>query len=277
MDPITHTLAGATMARAGLDRRTPLAAATLMLGANAPDIDILAMFAGEYAAIAFRRGWTHGPLAWPLLVLGLVGIMLAWDRWVRRRRDPAAAPADARALALLAAIGVLSHPALDWLNTYGIRLLMPVGREWYYGDAVFIVDPYVWLVLGAGLLFPRRTARRVRIAGSVVMAYVLLLIGASVAGEGMARRAATAAGLEVRAVMYQPRPADPLSGDLIIASPDAYHLGRLRWLGAERVRLDGGVIARGDWEAPEVLAARDTGHASGFGAGALPVPPPPNV
>ena len=36
------------MARAGLDERTPLAAATLMLAANAPDIDIFIMFAGQY-------------------------------------------------------------------------------------------------------------------------------------------------------------------------------------------------------------------------------------
>ena len=63
MDPITHTLAGAVMARAGLDERTPLAAATLMLAANAPDIDIFIMVAGPYDGLAFRRGWTHGPSA----------------------------------------------------------------------------------------------------------------------------------------------------------------------------------------------------------------------
>ena len=49
MDPITHTMAGAVMARAGLDRggTLPLAATTLVLAANAPDIDIFVMFLGE--------------------------------------------------------------------------------------------------------------------------------------------------------------------------------------------------------------------------------------
>jgi inner membrane protein len=257
MDPITHTLAGATLARAGLDRRTPLAAATLMLGANAPDIDIVMMLVGEYAAIAFRRGWTHGPLAWPLLVVALTGMMLAWDRWVRRRRSPGAVPADPAVLLLLATIGVLSHPALDWLNTYGIRLLMPLSPEWFYGDAVFIIDPYVWLVLGGALTLPRRTVRRVQLAGMAVVAYVIALIGASLHGERLAQRVAEARGLGVREVMYQPRPADPFSGDLVVVTDDAYHRGRLRWLAAERVRLDDDAIPRGDWRAPAVLAALD--------------------
>jgi inner membrane protein len=257
MDPITHTLAGATLARAGLDRRTPLAAATLMLGANAPDIDIFTMFVGEYAALAFRRGWTHGPLAWPLLVVALTGMMLAWDQLVRRRRSPDAIPADPATLLLLTTIGVLSHPALDWLNTYGIRLLMPLSPTWFYGDAVFIIDPYVWLVLGGALLLPRRTVRRVQLAGIAVVAYVMVLVGASLLGERMAQRVAEARGLEVRDVMYQPRPADPFSGDLIVVTDDAYHRGRLRWLSAARVRLDDDPIPRGDWSAPAVVAARD--------------------
>ena len=34
MDPVAHTLTGAALARAGLDRRTPLALPTLLIGAN---------------------------------------------------------------------------------------------------------------------------------------------------------------------------------------------------------------------------------------------------
>jgi inner membrane protein len=49
---------------------------------------------------------------------------------------------------------VLSHPTLDWLNNYGMRWLMPFDGRWFYGDALFIIDPWVWLVLG-GVLFLR--------------------------------------------------------------------------------------------------------------------------
>ena len=34
MDPLAHTLAGASLAQAGLKRLTPLATATLVIGAN---------------------------------------------------------------------------------------------------------------------------------------------------------------------------------------------------------------------------------------------------
>ena len=43
MDPVCHSLAGLAMGQAGLRRRTPLALPTLVLGANAPDIDVVTM------------------------------------------------------------------------------------------------------------------------------------------------------------------------------------------------------------------------------------------
>lgn len=152
MDPVTHSLTGAALSGAGLRRSAPLATATLVIAANAPDIDILSYMDGEYAALAFRRGWTHGPLGWILLPVLVTAVMLAVDR-IRRGRAPGAAPARPRTLLGLAALGVATHPLLDFLNIYGIRLLMPVSERWYYGDILFIVDPWVWLMLGgAGLL-----------------------------------------------------------------------------------------------------------------------------
>ncbi len=151
MDPVTHTFTGAALARAGLDRKTALAAPTLVLAANAPDVDILVYLDGPFAALAFRRGITHGLLAMAVLPFAVAGVMLGWDRWVRRRRRPDAAPARPGALLVLAVLGLLTHPVLDWMNTYGLRWLVPFSDAWTYGDALFIVDPWIWLVLGAGL------------------------------------------------------------------------------------------------------------------------------
>ena len=66
MDPLTHSLVGATIARTRLGHATPRAAAALIVGANLPDIDVVSFVAGNDAALGFRRGWTHGP---PALVL----------------------------------------------------------------------------------------------------------------------------------------------------------------------------------------------------------------
>jgi inner membrane protein len=254
-------MAGAVLARAGLDRRgtLSLAATTLILAANAPDIDIFVMFIGPYAGLAFRRGWTHGPIALMVLPLLVTGLVLVWDRLVRRRGDRGAsrAPVRAGATLLIAYIGVVSHPALDWLNTYGIRLLMPFSHEWFYGDAVFIIDPWLWLILAAALVSWRRTRRRVQVIGAIAAAYVVAMIGASMVAEPMARRAAEGAGITgIEEVMYQPAPAQPHRGSLIVATREAYTLGTFRWLApAGRVTLFPNPIPRGDWTASEVRRA----------------------
>ena len=46
----------------------------------------------------------------------------------------------------------MSHPLLDWLNTYGMRFLMPFDDRWFYGDALFIMDPLVWLLTAAAVV-----------------------------------------------------------------------------------------------------------------------------
>ena len=42
MDNVCHTLVGAALAESGLGRRTSLGFATLLIGANLPDLDVLA-------------------------------------------------------------------------------------------------------------------------------------------------------------------------------------------------------------------------------------------
>lgn len=143
------------MARAGLERRTPLATATLVIAANAPDVDVLGFVHGEYHALAFRRGITHGLPAQLLLPFAVAGAVMAWDRWVRRRRDPTLEPVRPRELLLLSFLGLLTHPVLDWLNVYGMRWWLPFSGAWSYGDTLFIIDPWLWLALGAAALLPR--------------------------------------------------------------------------------------------------------------------------
>lgn len=60
----------------------------------------------------------------------------------------------------IAFLGVWSHPLLDWVNTYGIRLLMPFRDTWFYGDTLFIIDPWLWLLAGAGVVLARSESWR---------------------------------------------------------------------------------------------------------------------
>lgn len=149
MDNLTHSLVGALLGQMGLKRKTGLAMPTLIIAANIPDIDAVAVLLGGHQHLAIRRGITHGPIAMVLLPLLLWAAMLWFDRWQTRRgtRPEKRLPVNAKWLLILAYIGCLSHPLFDWFNSYGIRLLEPFSSQWFYGDTLFIVDVWIWVAL----------------------------------------------------------------------------------------------------------------------------------
>jgi inner membrane protein len=81
-----------------------------------------------------------------------------WHRW--RATDSGAPPFRPGAILALAFLSVWSHPFLDWLNTYGVRWLMPFDGRWFYGDALFIIEPWLWLLMAAGVVMARSSTWR---------------------------------------------------------------------------------------------------------------------
>ncbi len=237
MDNLCHTLVGATIGECGARKATPLATPTLLLGANLPDLDVLAYFVGSTEALGFRRGWTHGVLAMAVWPFVLAGLMVAWDRAVRRRRKPEAPPARPRALLALAALAVLTHPLLDLLNTYGVRLLMPFSGRWFYADTLFIADPWVWLTLLAAVWASLRAQRRgsprpflaARLALGLVVAYIAAMRLAGATAGRAVQRSFDGRGLVGARVVMSPAPADPLRWNVIVSVADGYALARWDW------------------------------------------------
>ena len=163
MDNLTHGLVGALIGQAGLKRRTGLAMPALIIGANLPDVDAACFFwLDGVEHLGFRRGITHGPIAWVLLPLVLAGLLYGFDRWQERRgkRPGKRLPVRFGWLYALSFLACLTHPALDWLNVYGIRLLEPFSSEWFYGDVLFIIDVWLWVGLGFGTWFSLRREKR---------------------------------------------------------------------------------------------------------------------
>lgn len=162
MDNLTHSLVGAVLGQMGLKKKTGLAIPTLILAANLPDIDAACLaWLDGIQHLGFRRGITHGPIAMLVLPILLWAAMLAFDHWQARRgkRPAGRPPIDKRWLLALAYIGCLSHPALDWLNNYGIRLLEPFSSQWFYGDTIFIIDLWIWIALGLSVWLSLRRER----------------------------------------------------------------------------------------------------------------------
>jgi inner membrane protein len=278
VDNLCHTLVGAALGEAGLARRKPLATATLLIGANLPDVDgFTYAFLDGPTSLAFRRGWTHGILAMALLPVLLAAAMVGWDQMLRRRkpgesrgqalractRRSSRIPARFRALLLPAFASVLSHPLLDFLNTYGVRFLYPFSKRWFYGDTLFIVDPWVWIALAVGIAFsrvlhgrkPERSAAPARIALAAVGAYVAVMMISSFLGRAIVRRDATAAGFAASGrVLVSPSPLVPFRRMVLVEERGGYRYGELRFTPRPVVRFSKEVRVRNDSD-PRVIAA----------------------
>lgn len=270
MDNLAHGLFGAALGEAGLKEKTGLGLATLILAANLPDVDALGLLVGEN--LAWRRGWTHGPVAMLVLPPLLVGAMVAFDRWQARRgtRPPARLPIHVGWLFALAYIGWLSHPLLDFFNTYGIRLLMPFSERWFYGDTLFIIDVWLWSALAIGVWLTRRRRRQTAAhprrpafaALATVTVYAAAMGAGSVAAERMTARTAEAQGLgPIGTVVASPVPVNPFRRDMVFSTGTAYGFGEVQWTPAVQVRLDASRVPINMDDPAIAEARRDKGVA----------------
>lgn len=154
MEPITHFLTGACLARTGFNRRTALATATMTLAAEAPDIDILGSFKDPVFGFAHHRGFTHSFLGLILVQAAVIGLMYSiWRLRGRKLKDPNRPPRWAL-LFFFAYLAGLTHILLDFTNNYGVRPFWPFWEKWYSWDIVFILEPVMLVLLIAGLVVP---------------------------------------------------------------------------------------------------------------------------
>lgn len=156
MDPVTHFLTGATLARAGFNRKTALATVTMTLAAEAADLDIIASLKGSACGFIQHRGITHTFIGIPVMAALVVGLVWLLDMlWQRRRRKLPAPPVRRWGwLYLFACVAGLSHILLDFTNNYGVRPFYPFSNQWYAWDIVFIIEPLMLAVLLAALVLP---------------------------------------------------------------------------------------------------------------------------
>jgi inner membrane protein len=154
LDNVTHTLIGALLGESAA-RSTPAPASdrendvrrtmflsVMVVGSNLPDLDVLYSFGSgdKLAYLLEHRGHTHtvvGALFAAAAMLVVCALALRMKRISLSRRDRTV-------LVALALLAPLLHIAMDSLNTYGVHPWWPIDNRWYYGDAVFIVEPLFW-------------------------------------------------------------------------------------------------------------------------------------
>ena len=188
MDNLTHSLAGWALGQAGLKSQTRKGLVALILGANMPDIDVFLGWV-PWEPLAMHRGFTHslvgGVVVMPPILAGLLWLL---DRWQvsRGATFKSGLPMRWRWLLALSYIGAISHPLLDVLTTYSVQLLSPFSNDWYHSDGLFIIDIWIWLLLGCSIAFSKWREKRglewrrpPQIALAVMLAYIAVNVAIS--------------------------------------------------------------------------------------------------
>ena len=255
MDNLCHTLAGAALGDAGLKRRSALGMSTLLIASNLPDIDV-AVFATDMLPMYVRRGVTHGVIAMAILPAVLAVFMLAWQRGVLPRLTTFAKatavekpgpsrisegqdlspgrPFTLREILLLSYIGTWLHVFMDFLNSYGVRLLSPFSQRWFYGDALYIVDPLLYLFLGGAVAWGRlrkesrhiASGRAARVGLAVAAVYAVLMLASNLWARGEVRQQLVRAGQDANTrFMVTPVFGNPLRREVIVDLGARYEKG----------------------------------------------------
>ncbi len=152
MEPVTHVLTGAVLARTGLNRRAAYATLAMAIAAEFPDIDTLSSFGGPLTGFEHHRGITHTFVGVPFEAALLTGAFYLYHRV--RRKPLTKAPPNWPLLFLFTLIALLSHLFLDWTNNYGLRPFFPFNPRWYAGSFVFIFEPILFLLLLPAFVAP---------------------------------------------------------------------------------------------------------------------------
>lgn len=140
---------------------------------NVPDLDLVLtpLLPAPLGYLLHHRGHTHTVLyAIPQAIALLMATFLLWPG--ARRLMQSSATALRGAIAAVTA-GFLLHLSMDFLNSYGIHPFHPFDSRWYYGDMVYIVEPFFWVVFGVPLAMMVRRA----VLRAVLLALPCLALG----------------------------------------------------------------------------------------------------
>jgi inner membrane protein len=227
VDPITHAISGAVVARVAAPpfsrriridpARLPTAArwtAAGTLAALFPDIDFVLAFVDPLLYLRYHRGITHSLLMLPVWAV-LLGLLFAA---VTRERQ------QWPAYAFVAGLGIGIHILGDLITPYGTMILAPLARDTFEFGTTFIVDPPLTLILLAGLIaarwWPPRAVALIALVGCVAYVGVQAQMRAEAIAVAQAR--AGALGLPPSAASAYPQPVSVSNWKLVVAREEGY-------------------------------------------------------
>ncbi len=182
-----------------------------------------------------------------------------------RIRTAQSTPPSFRSLLTLSAIGVASHPALDWLNNYGMRWLSPFNDTWSYGDTLFIIDLVVWTMLvigfGAASYLSRTNQVRSRTAARATLIALLAYVGINLGITSTAERVTLdkVADDPPLQIMASPVQLTPFARDIVMEYPSEYRFARVEFTPSAAFRPGPQNVLKGHAELLEQAARTPQG------------------
>ncbi len=224
MDPATHILAGALIARATAPTRprtgelpTRTRVVVGMVAAGLPDADFFMRYIDVLAYLAYHRSVLNSVLLWPVWTLALAFLLSALSRgrysW--------------RAFFGVCFLSIGLHIVSDLITSFGSMIFAPLSFTRVSWDTTFIIDPYFTAIIVAGLLislFLRRTRVPSVTALTVLAAYVGFQTILHERALWLADQYAQTKNLEESRVYALPQPLSPFNWMLVVAHRDTYYL-----------------------------------------------------
>lgn len=163
MDSLSHALIGIAVAGFSgqpLSLSDPIYLATI-LGAQAPDFDIIAQLNGRFSYLRQHRAFSHsipGLILWSILI-GLILHFFMPD-------------SNVFFLAAWSFAGSLSHIIIDYFNTHGAAILWPFCKERKSVGLLNVVDPILFLLMSSVYVFDLTMWQRSLCTFSILIAYI---------------------------------------------------------------------------------------------------------
>jgi len=210
MDPLTHAISGAALARAFPRERLPRKQTLfLILLTMAPDADILLRFFSETLYLQHHRGLTHS-----LLILPLWGWLIYSLSSKAIKQNPA--------MPWLIGLALLLHISLDLITTFGTMILSPLS-DWRASlDLLFIIDPLftgsLLIPLLAGFIWKQHKRK----LGVVSLALMFSYLGLVYSNQQQAIDLARKTHPDATSYNALPLAFSPWNWQLIVIYPDHY-------------------------------------------------------
>lgn len=204
MDTPTHGIIGRLVARSVWPGRRDNGLVNLAtLCSVLPDADVF-LPGDRLERLQTHRGFTHS-IVGALVISGVVAL-------VARRLGMKRVPYHITYLASLG--GMLFHILFDWFTSYGTMVFQPFSNYRATSDVLFIIDPYLTLMVIGGLVAGWRLKawrpKAYRVGAAVMTAYVLMNAAVTGAGYWHVSRWADQNGFVVDRVASLPVPFSPL-------------------------------------------------------------------